>query len=82
MEAALGAGAGAGAGVPGAGLRCSLAQYAALACALLDVPVAGAGARPLLQALHLLFALYSAVKSSQLYAQRQREADDDSAAHT
>ncbi|KPI92067.1 Intraflagellar transport protein 46-like [Papilio xuthus] len=80
VEAVLGAGA--GAGVPGATLRCSVAQYAALACAVLDVPVSGRGLRPLLQGLHLLFALYSAVKSSQLYAQRQREADDDSAAHT
>ncbi|XP_045537884.1 intraflagellar transport protein 46 homolog [Papilio machaon] len=82
VEAVLGAGAGAGVGVPGAGLQCSLAQYAALTCAVLDVPVPGRGLRALLQALHLLFALYSAVKSSQLYAQRQREADEDSAAHT
>ncbi|KPJ16979.1 Intraflagellar transport protein 46-like [Papilio machaon] len=77
-----GGGAAVLAGVPGAGLQCSLAQYAALACAVLDVPVSGRGLRALLQALHLLFALYSAVKSSQLYAQRQREADEDSAAHT
>ncbi|XP_068619335.1 intraflagellar transport protein 46 homolog [Battus philenor] len=59
-------------GFPPHALQCSLAQYAELVCALLDVPVLGRELPPRLHALHQLFVLYSAVNHSQLYAERQR----------
>lgn len=61
------------AGFPPSSLQCSLVEYAGLVCALLDVPVAGASLPDTVQSLHLLFSLYSAVKNSQLYAERQKE---------
>lgn len=60
-------------GFPPASLDCSLAQYVDLVCGLFDIPVAGDTLNDRIQALHLLFSLYSAVKNSQLYADRQKE---------
>ncbi|CAH2044643.1 unnamed protein product, partial [Iphiclides podalirius] len=61
------------AGFPPPALRCSLPDYCALVCALLDVPLRGPELPHQVQALHALFALYSAVKSSQLYAERRAD---------
>ncbi|CAG9789499.1 unnamed protein product [Diatraea saccharalis] len=63
-------------GFPAAGLDCSLSQYVELVCGVFDVPIVGDGLAPRIQALHLLFSLYSAVKNSQLYAERQKEKED------
>ncbi|XP_048486161.1 intraflagellar transport protein 46 homolog [Plutella xylostella] len=60
-------------GFPPADLDCSLSQYADLVCGLLDIPVAGDTLNDRIQALHMLFSLYSAVKASQLYAEREKE---------
>ncbi|CAG5004127.1 unnamed protein product [Parnassius apollo] len=60
-------------GFPPASLDCSLSQYVELVCALLDVPLHERTLHDRIQALHLLFSLYSAVKNSQLYAERQKE---------
>ncbi|RVE53866.1 hypothetical protein evm_001528 [Chilo suppressalis] len=63
-------------GFPPASLDCSLSQYVELVCAVFDVPIIGDGLAARIQALHLLFSLYSAVKNSQLYAERQKEKED------
>ncbi|XP_061722051.1 intraflagellar transport protein 46 homolog isoform X1 [Cydia pomonella] len=63
-------------GVPPAGLACSLAEYADLVCGVFDIPVADASLAARVAALHLLFALYTHVKNSQLYAERQNEEKD------
>ncbi|CAH2094806.1 unnamed protein product [Euphydryas editha] len=60
-------------GFPAANIDCSLSQYIDLVCALFDIPVHGDTLNDRIQALHLLFNLYSAVKNSQLYAEREKE---------
>ena len=60
-------------GFPPANIDCSLSQYVDLVCALFDIPVQGDTLNDRIQALHLLFNLYSAVKNSQLYAEREKE---------
>ncbi|XP_047512956.1 intraflagellar transport protein 46 homolog [Pieris napi] len=60
-------------GFPPASLDCSLSQYVDIVCAIFDIPIAGDTLNDRLQALHLLFSLYSAVKNSQLYADRIKE---------
>ncbi|XP_063627854.1 intraflagellar transport protein 46 homolog [Cydia splendana] len=60
-------------GFPPATLDCSLSQYAELVCGMFDIPVAGDTLQARVQALHLLFSLYTHVKNSQLYAERQKE---------
>ncbi|XP_075983313.1 intraflagellar transport 46 [Anticarsia gemmatalis] len=60
-------------GFPPATLDCSLSQYVDLVCGLFDIPIGGDTLNDRIQALHLLFSLYSAVKNSQLYAERQKE---------
>ncbi|CAH4038132.1 unnamed protein product [Pieris brassicae] len=60
-------------GFPPATLDCSLSQYVDIVCAIFDIPIAGDTLNDRLQALHLLFSLYSAVKNSQLYADRIKE---------
>lgn len=60
-------------GFPPASLDCSLSQYVDIVCAIFDIPVAGDTLNDRIQALHLLFSLYSAVKNSQLYADRMKE---------
>lgn len=60
-------------GFPPPMLDCSLSEYVALVCAAFDIPLASAALNDKIQALHLLFSLYSAVKNSQLYAERQKE---------
>ncbi|XP_030033999.2 intraflagellar transport protein 46 homolog [Manduca sexta] len=60
-------------GFPSASIDCSLSQYVDLVCGLFDIPVAGDTLNDRIQAIHLLFSLYSAVKNSQLYAERQKE---------
>ncbi|KAF9804457.1 hypothetical protein SFRURICE_000439 [Spodoptera frugiperda] len=66
-------------GFPPGTLDCSLSQYVDLVCGLFDVPIAGDTLNDRIQALHLLFSLYSAVKTSQLYAERQKERSDSNA---
>ncbi|KAJ8714231.1 hypothetical protein PYW08_007851 [Mythimna loreyi] len=66
-------------GFPPGTLDCSLSQYVDLVCGLFDVPIAGDSLNDRIQALHLLFSLYSAVKTSQLYAERQKERSDSNA---
>ncbi|KAJ8723690.1 hypothetical protein PYW07_007670 [Mythimna separata] len=66
-------------GFPPGNLDCSLSQYVDLVCGLFDVPIAGDSLNDRIQALHLLFSLYSAVKTSQLYAERQKERSDSNA---
>ncbi|KAM3959299.1 intraflagellar transport 46 [Aphomia sociella] len=63
-------------GFPPANLDCSLSQYVDLVCGIFDIPIAGDTLNARIQALHLLFSLYSAVKNSQLYAERQKEKED------
>nr|XP_026498944.1 intraflagellar transport protein 46 homolog [Vanessa tameamea] len=60
-------------GFPPANIDCSLSQYVDLVCALFDIPVQGDTLNDRIQALHLLFNLYSAVKNSQLFAEREKE---------
>ncbi|XP_023949987.2 intraflagellar transport protein 46 homolog [Bicyclus anynana] len=60
-------------GFPPANIDCTLSQYVDLVCALFDIPVQGDTLNDRIQALHLLFNLYSAVKNSQLYAEREKE---------
>ncbi|XP_072929692.1 intraflagellar transport protein 46 homolog [Epargyreus clarus] len=60
-------------GFPPPTLDCSLSDYVALVCAAFDIPLASGALNDKIQALHLLFSLYSAVKNSQLYAERQKE---------
>ncbi|CAK1547461.1 unnamed protein product [Leptosia nina] len=60
-------------GFPPASLDCTLSQYVDIVCALFDIPVAGDTLNDRIEALHLLFSLYSAVKNSQLYADRLKE---------
>ncbi|XP_063367414.1 intraflagellar transport protein 46 homolog [Cydia amplana] len=60
-------------GFPPATLDCLLSQYAELVCGMFDIPVAGDTLQARVQALHLLFSLYTHVKNSQLYAERQNE---------
>ncbi|CAH0728612.1 unnamed protein product, partial [Brenthis ino] len=60
-------------GFPPANIDCSLSQYVDLVCAIFDIPVQGDTLNDRIQALHLLFNLYSAVKNSQLYAEREKE---------
>ncbi|XP_034834151.1 intraflagellar transport protein 46 homolog [Maniola hyperantus] len=60
-------------GFPPANIDCTLSQYVDLVCALFDIPVQGDTLNDRIQALHLLFNLYSAVKNSQLYADREKE---------
>lgn len=50
-------------GFPSHKLDCSLSDYVDLTCALFDVPVY----EKKIQSLHLLFSLFVAIKSSQLY---------------
>lgn len=64
-------------GFPPASIDCSLSQYVDLVCGLFDIPVGGDTLNDRIQALHLLFSLYSAVKNSQLYAERQKETSDN-----
>ncbi|CAH0594409.1 unnamed protein product [Chrysodeixis includens] len=66
-------------GFPPSTLDCSLSQYVDLVCGLFDIPIAGDTLNDRIQALHLLFSLYSAVKNSQLYAERQKERSDSNA---
>uniref|UniRef100_A0A2A4JU25 Intraflagellar transport protein 46 homolog n=1 Tax=Heliothis virescens TaxID=7102 RepID=A0A2A4JU25_HELVI len=66
-------------GFPPGTLDCTLSQYVDLVCGLFDVPIAGDTLNDRIQALHLLFSLYSAVKTSQLYAERQKERSDSNA---
>ncbi|CAB3248746.1 unnamed protein product [Arctia plantaginis] len=63
-------------GFPPAALDCSLSQYVDLVCGIFDIPVGGDTLNERIQALHLLFSLYSAVKNSQLYAEREKETSD------
>ncbi|OWR45319.1 hypothetical protein KGM_204038 [Danaus plexippus plexippus] len=60
-------------GVPPASVDCSLSQYVDIVCAVFDIPVHGDTVNDRIQALHLLFSLYSAVKNSQLFAEREKE---------
>ncbi|XP_026332899.1 intraflagellar transport protein 46 homolog isoform X2 [Hyposmocoma kahamanoa] len=60
-------------GFPPPNIDCSLSQYVDLVCGLFDIPIGGDSLNDRIQALHLLFSLYSAVRSSQLYADRQKE---------
>ncbi|CAG4957081.1 unnamed protein product [Colias eurytheme] len=60
-------------GFPPSTLDCSLSEYVDLICAVFDIPVIGDTLNDRIQALHLLFSLYSAVKNSQLYADRMKE---------
>ncbi|XP_059048013.1 intraflagellar transport protein 46 homolog [Achroia grisella] len=64
-------------GFPAANLDCSLSQYVDLVCGIFDIPIVGDTLNARIQALHLLFSLYSAVKNSQLYAERQKEKEDN-----
>ncbi|XP_047033613.1 intraflagellar transport protein 46 homolog [Helicoverpa zea] len=66
-------------GFPPGTIDCTLSQYVDLVCGLFDVPIAGDTLNDRIQALHLLFSLYSAVKTSQLYAERQKERSDSNA---
>nr|XP_049704670.1 intraflagellar transport protein 46 homolog isoform X2 [Helicoverpa armigera] len=66
-------------GFPPGSIDCTLSQYVDLVCGLFDVPIAGDTLNDRIQALHLLFSLYSAVKTSQLYAERQKERSDSNA---
>lgn len=54
-------------GFPTHKLRCSLAEYVDIACAVFDIPVY----EQRVQSLHVLFSLYIAVKGSQLYKSRE-----------
>ncbi|KAJ0173476.1 hypothetical protein K1T71_010625 [Dendrolimus kikuchii] len=63
-------------GFPPPTLDCSLAQYLALVCGLLDIPVHGETLDDTIHSLHLLFSLYSAVRNNQLYAEREKEKTD------
>ncbi|XP_053613437.1 intraflagellar transport protein 46 homolog [Plodia interpunctella] len=63
-------------GFPPANIDCSLSQYVDLVCGVFDIPIAGNTLNDRIQALHLLFSLYSAVKNSQLYVDRQKEKAD------
>lgn len=65
------------AGFPPATLSCTLTKYVDLVCSLFDIPIVGDTLNDRIQALHLLFTLYSAVKNSQLYADRQKEEKSD-----
>ncbi|CAH2241704.1 jg27001 [Pararge aegeria aegeria] len=60
-------------GFPPANIDCTLSQYVDFVCSLFDIPVQGDSLNDRIQALHLLFNLYSAVKNSQLYAEREKE---------
>ncbi|GBP24430.1 Intraflagellar transport protein 46 homolog [Eumeta japonica] len=60
-------------GVPPATLDCSLVEYVDLICGLFDIPIAADTLNDRIQALHMLFTLYIAVKNSQLYADRQKD---------
>lgn len=60
-------------GFPPASLDCSLSQYVDIICSLFDIPVhPELGLNGKVQALHVLFTLYSAIKNSQLYKDRQK----------
>lgn len=63
-------------GFPRAALDCSLSQYVDLVCGIFDIPVGGDTLNDRIQALHLLFSLYSAVKNSRLYAEGKKETSD------
>ncbi|XP_013192081.1 intraflagellar transport protein 46 homolog [Amyelois transitella] len=63
-------------GFPPASIDCTLSQYVDLVCGVFDIPIAGDTLNDRIQALHLLFSLYSAVKNSQLYVDRQKEKAD------
>lgn len=63
-------------GFPRAALDCSLSQYVDLVCGIFDIPVGGDTLYDRIQALHLLFSLYSAVKNSRLYAEGKKETSD------
>ncbi|XP_050664218.1 intraflagellar transport protein 46 homolog [Leptidea sinapis] len=60
-------------GFPPANLDCSISEYVDIICAMFDIPIHGDTLNHRIQALHLLFSLYSAVKNSQLYADRIKE---------
>ncbi|XP_041969496.1 intraflagellar transport protein 46 homolog isoform X8 [Aricia agestis] len=60
-------------GFPPANIDCTLSQYVDLVCGIFDIPVHGNTLNDRIQALHLLFSLYSAVKNSQLYSEREKE---------
>ncbi|XP_049878186.1 intraflagellar transport protein 46 homolog isoform X2 [Pectinophora gossypiella] len=62
-------------GFPPGNLDCSLSQYVDIVCGMFDVPIAGDTLNDRIQALHLLFSLYSAVKNSQLYEERQEKSE-------
>lgn len=62
-------------GLPSHKLKCSLTEYIDLMCAIFEIPVY----EKRIQSLHLLFTLYVAVKSSQLYkVGNERDNDETS----
>lgn len=60
-------------GFPPPSLDCSLVEYLAIVCGLLDIPLHGQSLDDAIHSLHLLFSLYSAVRNNQLYAEREKE---------
>ncbi|KAJ2953511.1 hypothetical protein O0L34_g1110 [Tuta absoluta] len=64
-------------GFPPPTLDCSLSQYVDIVCGLFDIPVTGDTLNDRIQALHLLFSLYSAVKNNQLFEERQGKVENN-----
>ncbi|KAI5642801.1 hypothetical protein NE865_05099 [Phthorimaea operculella] len=64
-------------GFPPPTLDCTLSQYVDIVCGLFDIPIAGDTLNDRIQALHLLFSLYSAVKNNQLFEERQEKVENN-----